>query len=162
MICSKLFEIPFEEIARIVGRSAIAARQLASRARRRVRGVAVVDADLRSRRTVVHAFLAALRDGDFEGRLKVLDPDVVVRAESAQGVREIRGAQNWARGALAFSQHAGSMQAAFVEGTVGIAMAPNGRPLRVVRFVIKEGKIVEADVMINSAWLREPDLAFVD
>jgi RNA polymerase sigma-70 factor (ECF subfamily) len=107
-------------------------------------------------------FLAALRDGDFEGLLKVLDPDVVVRAESTQGMRDIRGAQNRARGALAFSQYAGSMQAAFVEGAVGIVMAPNGRLLRVVRFVIKEGKIVEAEVMINSSRLRELDLAVVE
>ena len=100
-----MFAVPFDEIATIVGRSAKAARQLASRAPRRVHGSAVRDPDLSRQKGVVDAFLGALRGGDFDGLLAVLDPDVVVRAESAEGVKEIRGARNWAKGALAFAQH---------------------------------------------------------
>ena len=99
-----MFGVPFEEIAPIVGRSPDAARQLASRARRRVQGAPTSgSADLAQQRDVVEAFLAALRAGDFEGLLAVLDPDVVVRADVASaggGPREVRGAATWARGAM--------------------------------------------------------------
>ena len=105
------------------------------------------------------AFLAAMRDRDFEGLVAVLDPGVVVRTETAEGVREIRGARNWARGAVAFAQHARSMQPVLVGGTVGIILAPGGRLLRAVRFTFANGKIIEADVIIPPERLRKLDLA---
>jgi RNA polymerase sigma-70 factor (ECF subfamily) len=115
-----------------------------------VHGAAAVhDPDLAGQRKVVDAFLAAMRNGEIEGLDTVLDPDVVVRAESAEGVREIRGTRNWARGAVAFAQHARSMQPEVVDGTVGIIMAPGGR-LRAVRFTFANGKIIEADVIMPS------------
>src|SRR5215467_7258183 len=97
-----MFAVPFDEIAPIVGRSEDATRQLASRARRRVQGADKVSRGISAQRKVVEAFISALRAGDFEGLVAVLDPDVLVRAESREGVREIRGARNWAKGALAY------------------------------------------------------------
>src|SRR5215813_6147587 len=138
-----VFEVPFDEIASIVGRSPEAARQLASRARRRVRGgEKIPDSEINTQRTVVDAFLRALRAGDFEGLLAVLDPDVVFRADAAAGVSgsptEIRGARNWARGAIAFSGFAQYAQPALVNGAVGLLLAPGGRLSRVVTFGIAE------------------------
>jgi RNA polymerase sigma-70 factor (ECF subfamily) len=155
-----MFAVPFDEIAPLVGRSLTAVRQLASRARRRVHGAATApNPDLAGQRKVVEAFLAAMRDRDFEGLVAVLDPGVVVRTETAEGVREIRGARNWARGAVAFAQHARSMQPMLVGGTVGIILAPGGRLLRAVRFTFANGKIIEADVIIQPERLRKLDLA---
>src|SRR5262249_61265163 len=108
--------VPFEEIAPIVGRSAEAARQLASRARRRVRGGAAPDVDLAQQRTVVDAFMAALRAGDFEGLLAVLDPDLVVRADMPGAPSEVRGPAGWARGAVSYGHLAPLTQPALVEG----------------------------------------------
>src|SRR5687767_13337168 len=127
-----MFALPFEEIASIVGRSPAAARQLASRARRRVRGAAMVPrADLTRQREVVDAFLAALRGGDFDGLVAVLDPDVVIRADAAAArpgaPSEVRGARAWARQAIAFSQGARSARPALVNGAVGVVVAPRGR-----------------------------------
>src|SRR5512134_1633352 len=99
-----MFAVPFEEIGPIVGRSAEAARQLASRARRRVRGGGTPDPDLVQQREVVEAFIAALRAGDFEGLLAVLDPDLVVRADMSGAPTELRGAAVWAKGAIAYGQ----------------------------------------------------------
>src|SRR6266699_809679 len=103
-----MFDMPFDEIAPIVGRSPTAARQLASRARRRVQGAGTgSDADRTGQREVIDAFLTALRGGDFDALVAVLDPDVVVRADGRPGApREVRGARTWAKGALAFSRHA--------------------------------------------------------
>src|SRR5215831_10279506 len=106
-----VFAVPFEEIATIVERTPEAARQLASRARRRVQGTEIASSAARTeQREVVEAFLTALRSGDVEGLVSVLDPDVLVRVEEGAGragaPREIRGARNWARGAVAFSQAA--------------------------------------------------------
>jgi len=159
-----MFAVPFEEIGSIVGRSPAAARQLASRARRRVQGAPTADADRTSQRQVVEAFLTALRGGDFEGLLAVLDPDVVVRADQGTGVppREVRGAQNWARGAIAFSRQIRSAQPALVDGSVGIILAPRGRLLRALRFTIEQGKIVEVDVIVNPERLRELEVAVLD
>ena len=156
-----MFAVPFDEIASIVGRSEAAVRQLASRARRRVQGPAISASELAGQRRVVDAFIAALRAGDFEGLLAVLDPDVVARAESAEGVREIRGARAWAQGAIAFSQQIRLAQAhaALVDGSVGIVLAPRGRLLRVLRFKFKDEKIVEAEVIVNPEHLRQLDIA---
>src|SRR5437867_427855 len=157
-----MFAVSFEEIATIVGRSPTAARQLASRARRRVQGASSVpDADRTQKREVVDAFLAALRGGDFEGLLTVLDPDVVVRVDEAGArpgaPREIHGARNWAKGALAFSQAARFAQPALVDGGVGLVLAPGGRLFRVLRFTFERGKIVRIDVLADPARLRELD-----
>jgi RNA polymerase sigma-70 factor (ECF subfamily) len=158
-----IFAVSFDEIGAIVGRSAAAARQLASRARKRVQGVtAVPEADLRSQREVVGAFLTALRAGDFEGLIAVLDPDVVVHADAGAGAagapREIRGAQNWARGAIAFSQQARFVQPALVNGEVGLVLAPQGHLFRVLKFKITRGKIVEVEVIADPERLSKLSL----
>jgi RNA polymerase sigma-70 factor (ECF subfamily) len=162
-----MFAVPFDEIAHIVGRSPTAARQLASRARRRVQGAAAVpDSDLTGQREVVDAFLAALRAGDFEGLLAVLDPDVLVRVDAAGArpgaPREIRGARNWAKGALAFSQVARFVQPALVDGGAGLVLAPGGRLFRVLRFTFEGGKIAQVDVIADPERLRQLDLAVLN
>jgi RNA polymerase sigma-70 factor (ECF subfamily) len=162
-----VFDLSFDEIAPIVDRTPEAARQLASRARRRVRGgEAIPDSDLKSQRVVVDAFLAALRAGDFEGLLAVLDPDVVFRADAAAGASgtptEIRGARNWARGAIAFSRFAQFVQPAIVNGSVGLVFAPRGRLSRALSFTIAQGKIVQAEVIADPERLRQLDLAVLD
>src|SRR2546423_1306540 len=138
-----LFAVPFDEIAPIVGRSPTAARQLASRARRRVQGAATVpDADLTLQRELVDAFLAASRGGDFDALLAVLDPDVVLRSDSAavhsRASREVRGASAVAR---QFSGRAREAQPALVNGAMGLAWGPGGRPRVVFGFTITRGKI---------------------
>jgi ketosteroid isomerase-like protein len=158
-----MFAVPFEEIAPIVGRSVEATRQLASRARRRVRGGASApDPDLARPREVVEAFLAALRGGDFEGLLAVLDPDLVVRADMAGAPAEIRGAAVWAKGAVAFGQMARLVQPALVNGAVGLVMAPRGRLTRALTFTIADGKITEIEVIGDPARLSELDVSIVD
>ena len=159
-----MFAVPFDEIAPIVRRSPAAARQLASRARRRVQGAPTAPhADLARQREVVDAFLAALRGGDFNGLLAVLDPDVVVRSDAAavapDGSREVRGARTWAEGALAFSRGARFARPALVNGAVGVVRAPRGRLFRVVTFTITRGKIVQIDVIADPERLRQLDLA---
>ena len=161
-----MFALPFEEIAAIVGRSTTATRQLASRARRRVRGgAAAPDPDLIRQREVVGAFLAALRGGDFEGLLAVLDPDLVVRADvpaPSGAPAEIRGATVWAKQAIAFGQLARLARLALVNGAVGIVMAPRGRLFRVVRLTIANGKITQIEVIGDKARLGALDLSIVD
>src|ERR687891_639829 len=125
-----MFAVPFEEIAPIVGRSAEATRQLASRARRRGRGGGAPDPDLVRQREVVDAFMAALRAGDFEGLLAVLDPDLVVRADMSGTPTEVRGAAVWAKGAVAYGHLARLTQPALVDGAVGVVVAPQGRLVR--------------------------------
>src|SRR3954471_16184016 len=162
-----MFAVPFEEIASIVGRSTAAARQLASRARRRVQGAsAEPDADLAAQREVVAAFLAALRAGDIQGLLAVLDPDVVVRADAASArggtPAEVRGARAWAKEAVGYSRGARFVRPAMVDGKVGAVLAPHGHLLRVLRFTIANGKIVEIEVVGDSARLAGLDLAVLE
>jgi RNA polymerase sigma-70 factor (ECF subfamily) len=163
-----MFAVSFDEIASIVGRSPEAVRQLASRARRRIQGApAVPRASLSEQRRVVDAFLDALRRGDFEELVAVLDPDIVVRVDEAAArpgaPREIRGARNWAKGAIAFSrQPAGTVQPMLVNGEVGLVWTPGGRVFRVLRFSFADGKIATVDVIANPARLRECDLAVLD
>jgi RNA polymerase sigma-70 factor (ECF subfamily) len=158
-----MFGVPFEEIAPIVGRSAAAARQLASRARRRVRGAkAGPDADLAYQREVVDAFFAAARGGDFEALLRVLDPEAVVRADYSPGrsgtlgatattaSREVRGAKEVARQALTFSRLAEVVQPALVNGAAGMVAWSGGHLYSVMSFIIRNGKIVEIDVIADS------------
>jgi RNA polymerase sigma-70 factor (ECF subfamily) len=159
-----MFAVPFDEIAPIVGRSTAAARQLASRARRRVRGAArVADTDLIRQREVVGAFLAASRGGDFDALLAVLDPEVVLRADGA-AVRA--GALPEVRGAVAvadtFSGRARSAQPALVEGAVGAVWATGGRPRVVFCFTITGRKIVGIDLLAEPERLRRLDLAVLD
>ena len=158
-----MFAVPFEEIAPILGRSAEAARQLASRARRRVRGGAAPDPDLVRKREVVEAFIAALRAGDFEGLLAVLDPDLVVRADMAAGApTEIRGAAVWAKGAVAYGHMARLTRPALVNGAIGVVVAPRGKLVRALRFTIANGKITEIEVIGNPARLGELAVSIVD
>ncbi|HEV8428057.1 MAG TPA: sigma-70 family RNA polymerase sigma factor [Pyrinomonadaceae bacterium] len=161
------FAVSFDEIGRIVGRTPAAARQLASRARRRVQGVTSVPSeDLRRQRDVVDAFLTALRAGDFEGLLAVLDPDVIVHLDPGAGrpgtPTEIRGARNWAQGAIAFSRSARFVEAVLVNGSVGLVLAPHGRLLRALSFKIDGEKIVEVDIIARPDRLNQLDLGIVE
>ena len=158
-----MFAVPFEDIAPIVGRSVEATRQLASRARRRVRVGEAPGVDRAQQREVVEAFLAALRRGDFEGLLAVLDPDLVVRADMAAGApTETRGAAAWAKGAVAYGQLAELTRPALVNGVIGLVMAPRGRVVRALTFEIVDGKIAEIEVIGNPARLGELEVSFVD
>ena len=163
-----MFDVPFDEIASMLGRTEVATRKLASRARQRVRGFsAVPSADLSQQRETVEAFLEAMRAGDFEALLRVLDPDVVVRLEAGAGhpgapPREIHGAANWARGAITFSQFAQFITPAVINGAVGLVLAPGGRLSRALIFQFAGGKISEAEVIVDPARLRELDLAVLE
>src|SRR5262245_60722302 len=161
-----MFAVPFEEIAPIVGRSAEAARQLASRARRRVRGgAAEPDPNRVRQREVVEAFIAALRGGDFEGLLAVLDPDLVVRADMTvpSGTpTEIRGAAAWAKGAVTYGHLAHLTSPALVDGAMGVVVAPHGRLVRALRFTIANDKITEIEVIGNPTRLGELDVSVID
>jgi RNA polymerase sigma factor (sigma-70 family) len=160
-----MFAVPFEEIAAIVGRSPAAARQLASRARRRVHGAAAArGADLARERAVVDAFLAAARNGDFNGLLAVLDPDVEVRADrgaAPAGVPVVvRGAAAAAEQALAFARRRAQFAApALVNGAAGLVVAPHGRLFAVLGFRVREGRIAAIEVVADPARLRQLDLA---
>jgi RNA polymerase sigma factor (sigma-70 family) len=160
-----MFAVPFDEIASILGRSPEAARQLASRARRRVQGApAVPKASLTEQRQAVKAFLDALGKGDFEGLVAVLDPNVVVRIDASAAPpgapREIRGARNWAKGAIAFSrQLLGDVEPMLINGEVGLVWAPRGRLHRVLRFSIAHGRIATVDVIANQERLSKIELA---
>jgi RNA polymerase sigma factor (sigma-70 family) len=160
-----VFDLSFDEIAPIVDRTPDAARQLASRARRRVRGgERTSNSDLQGHRVVVEAFLAALRAGDFEGLLAVLDPDVVVRMDAAPGApREFRGAANWARGATAaFSRFARFVQPAVVNGTAGLVFAPGGKLSRALSFTVANGKITQVEIITDRDRLQQLDLSVLD
>jgi RNA polymerase sigma factor (sigma-70 family) len=157
-----MFGMPFEEIGPIVGRSVEATRQLASRARRRVRGGGTPDADLVRQREVVDAFIAALRAQDFEGLLAVLDPDLVVRADMSGVLTETRGAAVWAKGAVSYGHLARLTQPALVDGAIGVVVAPQGRLVRAIRFTIADGKITEIEIIGNPARLGELDVSTVD
>ncbi len=161
-----MFAVPFDEIAPIVDRSPEAARQLASRARRRVQGEHTVpDADLDDQREVVDAFLAAARNGDFEALLEVLDPDVVVRADLgplAGGSREVRGAKAVAGQALSYSRRGLLTRVALVNGALGAVSTYEGELYSVGGFTIRGGRIVEMDILADPARLRRIDLAVLD
>jgi RNA polymerase sigma-70 factor (ECF subfamily) len=165
-----VFAVPFGEIAPVVGRSPTATRQLASRARRRVRGVAPEpDRDLRAQRMVVDAFLAAVRAGDFEGLLAVLDPDIVLRADGGArwvgATREIRGAETVARSALTITLRLTGFDVrhALVNGAAGIvSYDENGQPFSVMGFTVRAGRIVEIDVLADPERLRRLDLTVLD
>jgi RNA polymerase sigma-70 factor (ECF subfamily) len=155
-----MFDLPFDEIGGIVGRSPAAARQLASRARRRLQGAATApDADFARQREVVDAFLAASRGGDFDALLAVLDPDVVLRADRAavqMGASALKGS---AAVAGTFAGRARVAQPALVNGAAGAVWAQGGRPRVVFAFTITGGKIVAIDLLADPARLSQLDLA---
>jgi RNA polymerase sigma-70 factor (ECF subfamily) len=157
-----MFAVPFDEIAPIVERTPAATRQLASRARRRVQGSAPTpDNDPVRQREVVGAFLAAARGGDFDALLELLDPDVVLRADTgevASGLSKlVRGAAVVAGQAAMFSKGAPTAQLAFVNGRIGLVGLPDGEVATVMEFTIKNGKIVELNILANRARLRVVD-----
>ncbi len=161
-----VFALPFDEIAPIVGRTPTAARQLASRARRRVQGAPVPDVDLAGQWAVVDAFLAAARAGDFERLLAVLDPQVVLRsdggAERPDLITLVRGAQAVAERAMAFRRFAETSTRILVNGIPGgVAWAPDGSPFAVLAVTVKGGRIVEIDVLADPERLRQLDLTVV-
>ena len=161
-----MFAVPFEEIAPIVGRSPTAARQLASRARRRVQGAKVPDADLSRQRAVVDAFFAAARDGHFAALVAVLDPDVVLQADIGivpVGIPAVvRGARAVAEQALTFARLSPFVQPALVNGAAGVVVARGGRPVSVMGFTVRHGKIVEIDILADPERLRRLDLTVLD
>lgn len=150
-----MFAVPFNEIALIVGCSPVAARQLASRARRRVRAAAPIpNVDLKQQRRVVDAFLAAVRSGDFDALVAVLDPDIVLRTDHGT-LREVRGARSAAEGALMFSHLAQWVQPVLVNGVAGIvSWLPDGRAFSVMCFTVKDKRIAEIDVIRDPHRLR--------
>jgi len=162
-----MFAVPFEEIAPIVGRSPDAARQLASRARRRVQGSASVpDTDLAHQRQVVDAFFAAARKGDFEGLVAVLDPDVLLRSDGGAtrpfASALVRGAETVAGRALMFSQPAALVRPAVVNGAAGVVITMAGEPFSIMGFTVRGGRIVAIDVLADPERLQRLDLAAFD
>jgi RNA polymerase sigma-70 factor, ECF subfamily len=159
-----MFGVPFEEIAPIVERSPEATRQLASRARRRVRGAPVPDADLTAQWEVVDAFLAAVRDGDFDALVAVLDPEVVLRGDagSLSGLsRRVQGAKAVAGQALYWSQSGLITQRALVNGAPGTVSIRDGKPFSVGAFTVKNGKIVEIGFLADPARIAQLDLTLL-
>jgi RNA polymerase sigma factor (sigma-70 family) len=161
-----MFAVPFDEIAPIVDRSPAAARQLASRARRRVQGEnKIPDADLDTQREVVDAFIAAARGGDFEALLEVLDPDVVLRADPAAvsmgSPHVVRGAANLARQAMAFSRLDLEVRPALVNGAAGTVSLRDGQPFTIAGFTIQNRRIVEMNVITDPESLRQIDLTIL-
>jgi RNA polymerase sigma-70 factor (ECF subfamily) len=159
-----MFAVPFDEIAPIVDRSPAAARQLASRARRRVQGTgATAGVDTARQRAVVDAFLAASRGGDFEGLVALLDPDVVLRADhtivAAGAVGLVRGV---AAVAETFSGRAQAARLALVDGLAGAVWAPGGTPRVVFDFTVSGGRIVAIDMLADAETLAQLDLTAVD
>lgn len=164
-VLHEMFAVPFNEIASILTCSPDAARQVASRARRKVRAkTPVPDVDLGRQREIVDAFLAAVRNRDFEGLLAVLDPDVVLRSErTAPTVTVLHGAQAVGQSALLFSQMAESVRPVLVNGTAGfISLRPDGRLFSVLAFAMKNGRIAEVDVFGDPDRLRALDLAILN
>src|SRR5918994_684160 len=160
-----MFAVPFDEIAPIVDRSPEAARQLASRARRRVQGENTVpDADLNTQREVVDAFFAAARDGDFEALLEVLDPNVVLRGDLGPlgRSREVRGAAAVAGQADTYSRLDLLVQPALINGVAGAVSTLDGQPFAVGSFTVRDRKIVAIDILADPERLRRLDLTILD
>jgi RNA polymerase sigma factor (sigma-70 family) len=162
-----LFAVPFDEIAPILDRSPEATRQLASRGRRRVQGAPVPDSDRSRHREVVDAFFAAARGGDMDALLAVLDPDVVVRSDGGASRPEVtalaRGAGNVASRAMMFSQTAAGdeVRPVLVNGAVGILVLETGRPVTVMGFTVRGGRIVEIDVLADTERVAALDLSAI-
>ncbi|MDQ3933171.1 MAG: sigma-70 family RNA polymerase sigma factor [Actinomycetota bacterium] len=160
-----IFAVPFDEIAPIVDRSPEAARQLASRARRRVRAERPEpDADLQTQREVIDAFLAAAREGDFDRLVALLDPDVVLRQDFGPvgGRRELRGAAEVVGQARSFARLGLDMRPALVNGAAGAVAFRDGQPFSIGAITVRNGKIVELDFLADPERLRELDLTILD
>ena len=163
-----IFGVSFDEIAPIIDKTSTTARQLASRARRRVQGQAPTpDTDLDRQREVVDAFLAASREGNFDALLAVLDPDVVLRADSGAlpppATQEVRSAESVAHLAAAFSQVARFSRPALVNGTPGLlTTTPSGEPYSVMSLTIANGRIVQIDILADAERLKKLDLLALD
>jgi len=158
-ILHDVFAVPFDDIAAIVGRSPAAARQLASRARRRVQGVALIPGtDLTRQRAITDAFLAAARNGDFDALLEILDPDVVVRSK---GTEAVRGAAAVAGRAFPFTRVAQVTVPALINGAVGLVTAADGRPITLVGFTIIGTKITAIDLTDDPRRIAGADLAIL-
>jgi RNA polymerase sigma-70 factor, ECF subfamily len=162
-----MFAVPFDDIAVIVGRSPDAARQLASRARRRVQGAAAVpDVDLERQREVVDAFFAAARRGDFDSLVALLDPDVVARSDggplrpAASAV--VRGAAAVASQAIRYAQPTTVLRPVLVNGAAGVVVFLRGRPFAVIGFTVRGGKVTAIDALADPERLRQLDLAAPD
>jgi RNA polymerase sigma-70 factor (ECF subfamily) len=157
-----MFAVPFEEIAPIVERSPEATRQLASRARRRVRGAAPVpDADLNAQWEVVEAFLAAAREGDFDALVAVLDPEVVLRSDGGLTgpSQHVQGAETVARQALLWSRVDLTMRRVLVNGAAGMVTFLRGQPFSIAAVTIRNGKIVEIDFLADPERIAQLDLS---
>ena len=160
-----IFAVPFDEIAPIVDRSPEAARQLASRARRRVRAERTVpDADLETQREVIDAFLAAAREGDFDRLVAVLDPDVLLRQDFGPvgGSREIHGAAAVASQAASYAQIGLDVRPALINGVAGAVAFRDGQPFSIGAVTVRNGKIVELDFLGDPERLRQLDLTILD
>jgi len=162
-----MFDLDFEEIGGIVGRSATAARQLASRARRRVRGTdAAQSAEVSEHRRVVDSFIAALRAGDLNALVALLDPELEVQVDPGllpAGVSsEVRGAEAWARQAISAAKGAKFARTALIDGAVGAIVAPRGKLFRAFQFTIVQGKITRVELVADPARLQAFDLAVLD
>src|SRR4029450_231646 len=162
-----IFDMPFEQIAPIVERTPDAARQLASRARRRVRErKATPDADVKVQQRVVDAFAAAARDGDFHRLVAVLDPQVVLRVDAgrmlAGGSIEIRGAEKVARGAQSFSRLGLLRLPVLVNGAAGLLCVLEGKPFSIMGFTVRIGYIAEIDILHDPERLSQLDLTVLD
>jgi RNA polymerase sigma factor (sigma-70 family) len=158
-ILHDIFAVPFDDIAAIVGRSPAATRQLASRARRRVQGVAPAPGtDLTRQRAITDAFLAAARTGDFDALLEILDPDVVVRSN---GTEAVRGAAAVAGRAFPFTRVAQVTVPALINGATGLVTAADGRPITLVGFTITGTKITAIDLIDDPRHIAEAGLAIL-
>ena len=160
-----MFSVPFEEIGAILDRSPEAARQLASRARRRIRGATPVpDADAAAQQEVVEAFLAAARDGDFDALVAVLDPEIVVREDTGSGtIVEVRGAENVARRARAASQRDGLVvRPALINGAAGWVSLLDGELFAIAALTVQGGRIKTMDILLDPARLARLDLTDFD
>ena len=164
LVLHDLFGLSFEEIATIVDRSPEATRQLASRARRRVQSVSKDHSvSLAEHRKIIDAFLTALRAGDVEGLLAVLDPDLLVRVDAtaarSSSAQEVRGALNWAKGAVLYGHLLQRATVCLVDGAVGVAFAPDGRVNRALRFTMRDGKISEFEIIADPARIASLEIA---
>ncbi|HEV2462292.1 MAG TPA: sigma-70 family RNA polymerase sigma factor [Acidobacteriaceae bacterium] len=159
-----LFDLPFDEIAPILGRTSAAARQLASRARREVRGApAPSHPSLSRQRTAVQSFLNALRARDMEGLVAVLHPDLLVHVDAAAGAGgkagEVHGARNWAGQAITYARGVRFVEPMLIDGAAGLVLAPHGKVVRALRFVVVGDKIAEIEIIGDPNRLREMHFA---